>query len=93
VTPMAIGWTVFAVVFGSALLAMFVHSALPEHHVRMPFSTLCVATTGSGPCQLHRKAAVQAQPFEERPFAGEVSLPARFSHCCRNCLEPTGEVI
>jgi hypothetical protein len=30
---MAIGWTVFAVVFGSALLAMFVRSALPEHHL------------------------------------------------------------
>src|SRR5260370_35231972 len=30
---MAIGWIVFAVVFGSALLAMFVHSALPEHHL------------------------------------------------------------
>src|SRR5271168_1874286 len=28
---MAIGWIVFALVFGSALLAMFVHSALPEH--------------------------------------------------------------
>jgi hypothetical protein len=33
VSPMAIGWTVFAAVFGTALLAMFVHSALPEHHV------------------------------------------------------------
>jgi hypothetical protein len=30
---MAIGWTVFALVFGSALLAMFVRSALPEHHL------------------------------------------------------------
>jgi hypothetical protein len=30
---MVIGWIVFAVVFGSALLAMFVHSALPEHHL------------------------------------------------------------
>ena len=32
-SPMAIGWIVFALVFGSALLAMFVHSALPEHHL------------------------------------------------------------
>jgi hypothetical protein len=30
---MAIGWVVFVLVFGSALLAMFVHSALPEHHL------------------------------------------------------------
>src|SRR5260370_13342413 len=30
---MAIGWLVFALVFGSALLAMFVHSALPDHHL------------------------------------------------------------
>jgi len=30
---MAIGWIVFALVFGSALLAMFVRSALPEHHL------------------------------------------------------------
>jgi hypothetical protein len=30
---MAIGWIVFALVFGSALLAMVVHSALPEHHL------------------------------------------------------------
>ena len=30
---MAIGWVVFAVVFGSALVAMVVHCALPEHHV------------------------------------------------------------
>ena len=30
---MAIGWMVFALVFGSALLAMVVHSALPEHHL------------------------------------------------------------
>src|SRR6266852_2345844 len=30
---MAIGWVVFALVFGSALLAMSVHSALPEHHL------------------------------------------------------------
>ena len=29
----AIGLIVFALVFGSALLAMYVHSALPEHHV------------------------------------------------------------
>jgi hypothetical protein len=33
VSPMAIGWIVFALVFGSALLAMFVHSALPEEHL------------------------------------------------------------
>jgi hypothetical protein len=32
-SPMAIGWVVFALVFGSALLALFVHSALPEHHL------------------------------------------------------------
>ena len=32
-SPMAIGWIVFALVFGSALLAMFVHSALPEEHL------------------------------------------------------------
>jgi hypothetical protein len=30
---MAIGCIVFALVFGSALLAMVVHSALPEHHL------------------------------------------------------------
>jgi hypothetical protein len=30
---MAIGWIVFALVFGSALLAMFAHRALPEHHL------------------------------------------------------------
>src|SRR6516162_396548 len=30
---MAIGWIVFALVFGSALLAMFVRNALPEHHL------------------------------------------------------------
>ena len=30
---MAIGWIVFALVFGSALLAMFVHRALPEEHL------------------------------------------------------------
>src|SRR5271166_3999820 len=30
---MAIGWIVFALVFGSALLAMFVRSALPEEHL------------------------------------------------------------
>ena len=32
-SPMAIGWVVFALVFGSALLAMFVHRALTEHHL------------------------------------------------------------
>src|SRR6266478_1939932 len=30
---MMIGWVVFALVFGSALLAMFLHGALPEHHL------------------------------------------------------------
>jgi hypothetical protein len=30
---MAIGWVVFALVFGSALAAMFVHTVLPEHHL------------------------------------------------------------
>jgi hypothetical protein len=30
---MAIGWIVFALVFGSALLATFVRRALPEHHL------------------------------------------------------------
>jgi hypothetical protein len=33
VSSMVIGGIVFAAVFGSALLAMFVHSALPEHHL------------------------------------------------------------
>jgi hypothetical protein len=33
VSAIAIGLIVFALVFGSALLAMCVHSALPEHHV------------------------------------------------------------
>jgi hypothetical protein len=33
VSPMAIGWVVFALVFGSALIAMFVHVALPEEHL------------------------------------------------------------
>jgi hypothetical protein len=33
VSAMAIGWIVFALVFGSALLAMFVHSTLPENHL------------------------------------------------------------
>ena len=32
-SPMAIGWIVFALVFGSALLAMFVHSLLPAEHL------------------------------------------------------------
>ena len=32
-SPMAIGWIVFALVFGSALLAMFLHSVLPEEHL------------------------------------------------------------
>src|SRR6516162_669392 len=30
---MAIGWFVFALVFGSALLAMYVHSLLPAEHL------------------------------------------------------------
>jgi hypothetical protein len=33
VSPMAIGWIVFALVFGSALLAMLVHRLLPEEHL------------------------------------------------------------
>jgi len=33
VSPMAIGWIVFALVFGSALLAMYVHSLLPAEHL------------------------------------------------------------
>ena len=32
-SPMAIGWIVFALIFGSALLAMFVHRLLPEEHL------------------------------------------------------------
>jgi hypothetical protein len=32
-SAIAIGLIVFALVFGSALLAMYVHSALPEHHL------------------------------------------------------------
>ena len=32
-SPMAIGWIVFALVFGSALLAMYVHSLLPAEHL------------------------------------------------------------
>jgi quinol-cytochrome oxidoreductase complex cytochrome b subunit len=32
-SPIAIGWVVFALVFGRAILAMFVHSTLPEHHL------------------------------------------------------------
>ena len=32
-SAMAIGWIVFALVFGSALLAMFVHSMLAEEHL------------------------------------------------------------
>ena len=31
--PMAIGCIVFALVFGSALVAMYVHRLLPEHHL------------------------------------------------------------
>jgi len=33
VGSMAIAWVVFACVFGSALLGLFLHSALPEHHL------------------------------------------------------------
>jgi hypothetical protein len=33
VSAIAIGLIVFALVFGSALLAMYLHSALPEHHL------------------------------------------------------------
>ena len=32
-SPMAIGWIVFALIFGSALLAMFVHKLLPAEHL------------------------------------------------------------
>ena len=32
-SPMAIGWVVFALVFGSALLAMLAHRLLPEEHL------------------------------------------------------------
>jgi len=32
-SALAIGWIVFALVFGSAMLAMFVHSKLPEDHL------------------------------------------------------------
>ncbi len=32
-SPMAIGWIVFACVFGGALLGVFVRSVLPEHHL------------------------------------------------------------
>ena len=32
-SALAIGCAVFALVFGSALLAMFVHTALPAHHL------------------------------------------------------------
>jgi hypothetical protein len=33
VSPMAIGWIVFALVFGTALLAIFVHRFLPAEHL------------------------------------------------------------
>jgi hypothetical protein len=33
VSSLAIGWIVFAAVFGSTLLAMFLRSMLPEHHL------------------------------------------------------------
>ena len=32
-SPMAIGWIVFALVFGSALVAMFLHRVLPAEHL------------------------------------------------------------
>jgi hypothetical protein len=32
-TPMAVGWIVFACIFGGALLGMFLRSRLPEHHL------------------------------------------------------------
>ena len=32
-SPMVIGWVVFVLVFGSALLAMALHSVVPEHHL------------------------------------------------------------
>src|SRR6266478_7206669 len=32
-SAMAIGWVVFALVFGSALLAMALHGVVPEHHL------------------------------------------------------------
>ncbi len=32
-SPMAIGWVVFAVVFGTAMLAMALHAVVPEHHL------------------------------------------------------------
>ena len=34
-SPMAIGWIVFALVFGSALLVMFAHRALPEQSAEL----------------------------------------------------------
>jgi hypothetical protein len=33
VSAMAIGWTVFACLFGGALLGMFLRAVLPEHHL------------------------------------------------------------
>jgi hypothetical protein len=33
VNPLVIGLIVFVCVFGGALLGMFLHSALPEHHL------------------------------------------------------------
>jgi hypothetical protein len=33
VTPLGIGCITFASVFGGALLGMFVHDTLPEHHL------------------------------------------------------------
>jgi hypothetical protein len=32
-TPIAIGWVVFALILGSAMLAMALHSVVPEHHL------------------------------------------------------------
>ena len=31
--PMAIGWVAFALIFGSALIATYVHGLLPQHHL------------------------------------------------------------
>ncbi len=32
-SPMAIGWIVFALIFGSVMLAMALHAVVPEHHL------------------------------------------------------------
>jgi hypothetical protein len=57
---MAIGWIVFALVFGSALVAMFVHDALPEHHLSsdskdvVKLGVALIATMSAGPEPLGR---------------------------------------